>query len=86
MSTETIICPEEFDSVIEINAGEVKEYNIKVGDMVEHDFFSNGTSAETAEQPIEGPVPEEFVEDGEEIDIEEAEMPSDEETAPAPAE
>lgn len=86
MSTETIICPEEFDSVIEINAGEVKEYNIKVGDMVEHDFFSNGTAAEPAEQPIEGPVPEEFVEDGEEIDIEEAEMPSDEETTPAPAE
>lgn len=72
MSTKTIICPVEFDSVIELNAGEVKTYNIKAGDKVEHNFLKD-------KEVSEGPVPEELVEEGTEVDIEEAEMPSDEE-------
>lgn len=69
MSTKTIICPVEFDSVIELNAGEVKEFNIKAGDKVEHDFLKK-------EEGMSGPVPEEVVEEGAEVDIEEAEMPT----------
>ena len=41
LSTDTILSPVPANAVLEINAGEVKKYNIKPGDKIEHAFFDN---------------------------------------------
>lgn len=73
LSTDTILCPVKANAVIEINAGEVKKFNIKVGDKVEHAFFAN-MAAPANEAPI-------VVEESEEVEVvepvaEEAEVPA----------
>ena len=40
-STEIISSPVPANAVIELNAGDVKKYNIKTGDTVKHAFFNN---------------------------------------------
>ena len=52
MSTTNISSPEHADVVFELNAGDVKLYNIKAGDEVKHIFFNN--TSESTEATGEG--------------------------------
>lgn len=86
LSTDTILCPVKANAVIEINAGEVKKFNIKVGDKVEHAFFDKQTAPAVETAPV-------VVEETEEVDVVEpqANVPaalnnsSDETSAATPA-
>ena len=40
-STDIIASPVPANAVIELNAGDVKKFNIKQGDIVKHVFFDN---------------------------------------------
>ena len=51
MSTKNISSPEHADVVFELNAGDVKLYNIKPGDTVKHVFFGN--TSEDAPKPAD---------------------------------
>ncbi len=44
MSEDLIICKEPVRAVIELNAGQVRRYGIKVGDKVNHTILNNMTS------------------------------------------
>ena len=52
MSTTLILPPFVPAAVLEINAGDVKKYNIKVGDVVRHKWFPSTTEPMSL-QPIE---------------------------------
>ena len=67
LSTDTILCPVKANAVIEINAGEVKKFNIKVGDKVEHAFFAKQETPVAEPAPAnEAPV---VVEETEEVEV-----------------
>ncbi len=55
MSEDLIICKEPVRAVIELNAGQVRRYGIKVGDKVNHTILNNMTSLSdvvTPEMPV----------------------------------
>ncbi len=57
-STKIIVSPVPANAVIELNAGDIKKFNIKEGDTVKHAFFDN-TAAE--EEPQSEVVEEETI-------------------------
>lgn len=69
-STKLIVAPFPAFAVLEINAGDVKKHDIKIGDTVKHEWFKADAKADEPETaPAEEPVEEkaEAIEDAEVI-------------------
>lgn len=49
-STDIIASPVPANAVVELNAGDVKKYNIKQGDIVKHVFFDNFADESNADE------------------------------------
>lgn len=69
-STKLIVAPFPAFAVLEINAGDVKKHNIKIGDTVKHEWFKAETQADEpkiapAEEPVEKKA--EVIEDNTEV-------------------
>lgn len=48
-STKLIVSPYPAFSVLEVNAGDIKKYDIKIGDTVKHKWFENAEKSTAAE-------------------------------------
>ncbi len=56
MSEDIILSRDPVRAVIELNAGQVKRYGIKIGDKVNHSIFNNLTTLSDSPAPAAGPV------------------------------
>lgn len=72
-STEIISAPVPANAVIELNAGDVKKYNIKVGDTVKHAFFNSESSSSENESNDVSANPEVIIDEEELANIQEIE-------------
>lgn len=58
-STKLIVSPYPAYAVLEINAGEVKKFNIQIGDEVQHEWFQKSTpETAVAEEKLENVIEE----------------------------
>lgn len=58
-STKLIVSPYPAFSVLEVNAGDIKKYDIKIGDTIKHKWFENAEKSTAAEpENKDGAAPE----------------------------
>lgn len=91
-STKLIVAPFPAFAVLEVNAGDVKRFDIKIGDTVKHKWFDEEKAAAGDEDEVSAPADSDAADseaaDAEESENEntEAESAAPEQDAPAPAE